>query len=157
MRSWAFSGYALGISFTAALLCACGRSSMPISPTDSASGDAGARTHSMTFDYTGSEQTFIVPARVKQLTVSARGSAWLESAAAPDDAAPVELFALPAAGELCGLDDEVFVAEPAEVPCAVEAEAGEEVLCVLGDGVEPDADSRRRDWASEVETASWAF
>lgn len=73
MRAFEFSRCALSISLAAALLAACGGSSIPIRATDSASSDATPLTHSKTFDYTGAKQTFIVPAGVRRLTVSAHG------------------------------------------------------------------------------------
>ncbi|HLY03727.1 MAG TPA: glycine-rich protein [Candidatus Cybelea sp.] len=59
------------ISIAATLLSGCGRSTMPvIAPGGATSATAG---HHQVFDYTGSEQAFIVPAGVHRLTVIARG------------------------------------------------------------------------------------
>lgn len=62
----------LSITVAAALLSACGGSSVPIAAHDTNSA-ASFLTQHQTFDYTGNEQTFIVPAGVRRLTVSARG------------------------------------------------------------------------------------
>jgi hypothetical protein len=72
MKSWNPIGYALTSGVAAALLCACAGSSMPRA-ADSAISDPRAVEHSKTFDYTGKEQTFIVPASVTRLTISAHG------------------------------------------------------------------------------------
>lgn len=78
MKSLRFGGCALSAGIAAILLAGCGESSMPIRVTDSATTDAGALKNSKlknskTFGYTGKEQTFIVPAGVRQLSVIARG------------------------------------------------------------------------------------
>ena len=71
MRAFELSS-ALTISVAGALLSACGGgSSVPI-VTDNAIG-ASALKHHQTFSYTGSKQTFIVPAGVTRLTLVARG------------------------------------------------------------------------------------
>lgn len=58
----------------AALLSACG-GSQPFPVTASGAGFVGSalKTHSRTFNYTGAEQTFKVPRRVKSITVDAYG------------------------------------------------------------------------------------
>ncbi len=74
MRAFKFRHYALGISATASLLSACGGgSSVPIADSTVA-GVSGLKNH-QTFSYTGSEQTFIVPAGVRRLAVVAHGGA----------------------------------------------------------------------------------
>lgn len=65
---------ALSISVAAALLSGCGGTSVPTA-TDNTIAGASARKHSQTFGYTGAKQTFIVPAGVRQLTISAHGGA----------------------------------------------------------------------------------
>jgi hypothetical protein len=60
------------MSVVAALLSACGGSSIPRA-SDNTASDAAAPKNSKTFHYTGSEQTFKVPAGVKQLAVVALG------------------------------------------------------------------------------------
>jgi Glycine rich protein len=73
VRAFEFGRRVLCISVAAALLSACGGgSSIPIS-TDSVAKGAGAPKGSKTFNYTGKEQTFKVPAGVTQLTVVAHG------------------------------------------------------------------------------------
>lgn len=74
MRTLALSGYALSISLAAALLCACGGgSSVPVAIGNTVNGTSELKHH-QTFAYTSKKQTFIVPARVTQLTVVARGA-----------------------------------------------------------------------------------
>lgn len=73
MRAFEFSRSALIICATAASLSACGGgSSVPIATDHTLNGASGSQNH-QTFAYTGSEQTFIVPAGVKRLTIVARG------------------------------------------------------------------------------------
>ncbi|MGA8327563.1 MAG: hypothetical protein WB757_15920 [Candidatus Cybelea sp.] len=73
MRAFGFSYTALNISLLAALLSACGaRSSVPVAAGNAFAGATGAKHHQK-FSYTGSKQTFIVPAGVTRLTVIARG------------------------------------------------------------------------------------
>lgn len=71
MRAFEFGNRVLSIT-VAALLCACGASAIPTA-INNASSDVAALKGSKTFHYTGEEQTFTVPAGVKQLTVVARG------------------------------------------------------------------------------------
>jgi hypothetical protein len=73
MRVLEFSRCAFSISLAAALLCACGGSSLPIRASDSLTGNAGA-SGNKTFKYTGKKQEFVVPSGVTQLTVVARGA-----------------------------------------------------------------------------------
>ena len=65
----------LGLIIVAAamLLSGCGGSAVPLNANDDPAKNPGALDGNQTFDYTGKEQTFVVPAGVKQLTVSARG------------------------------------------------------------------------------------
>jgi hypothetical protein len=72
MRAFEFSRFALGISVAAALLSACGGSSIPRA-SDSVPTDASAPKNNKTFKYTGKSQTFKVPKGVTQLKVIARG------------------------------------------------------------------------------------
>ncbi len=73
MRAFEFSRCALSISLATALLSACGESSMPIRAGNS-TNDGGSRLkNNKAFEYTGKKQTFIVPAGVTRLTVSAHG------------------------------------------------------------------------------------
>jgi hypothetical protein len=75
MRAFEFSRSALGIGVAAALLSACGGgSSVPIATNSTITDASGPKNHQK-FSYTGNEQTFIVPAGVKRLTVIARGGA----------------------------------------------------------------------------------
>jgi hypothetical protein len=92
MRTFEVSRRALSISVAAALLSACGGSSVPIA-TDYAIGAGGLKYH-QTFSYTGSEQTFIVPAGVTQLTVVALGA----KAAAGRSTGPAMIPEAPLAG-----------------------------------------------------------
>jgi len=55
------------------LLSGCGGSTVPLRANYDMATDSGAPHHTRTFDYTGKEQIFAVPAGVRQLTVSARG------------------------------------------------------------------------------------
>ena len=73
MRAFEFGRCALSISLATALLSACGESSMPIRAGNS-TNDGGSRLkNNKAFEYTGKKQTFIVPAGVTRLTVSAHG------------------------------------------------------------------------------------
>ncbi len=73
MRAFKFYRYALGIGAAASLLSACGGGpSVPISTGSTVAGEGGLKNH-QTFSYTGNEQTFIVPAGVRRLTVVAHG------------------------------------------------------------------------------------
>jgi len=65
----------LGLIVVAAtmLLTGCGGSAVPLRADDYPATKSGAVKGNQTFDYTGKEQTFVVPAGVKQLTVSVRG------------------------------------------------------------------------------------
>lgn len=74
MRTFTFSRFALIIGVAGALLSACGGgSSVPASADNRFSGATGPKHH-QTFTYTGTKQTFIVPAGVTRLTVVARGA-----------------------------------------------------------------------------------
>jgi hypothetical protein len=83
MRALEFSRYVLSVSFTGALLSACGtlrqaQDYTPIGANSNATyrnvtSNAGLLKNSKTFDYTGKKQTFVVPAGVTKLTVIARG------------------------------------------------------------------------------------
>lgn len=64
---------ALTVGAAMAFLAGCSASSIPLHSTDTAAGATGASRKSAIFDYTGAEQTFIVPAGVTRLTVSAHG------------------------------------------------------------------------------------
>src|SRR5580698_7004806 len=72
MRAFEFSRSALSVGMATTLLTACGGSST-LPTTGNAATNASPTNHHQTFDYTGAEQTFIVPAGVKRLTVVARG------------------------------------------------------------------------------------
>lgn len=76
MRAFQFSRCALSISLAAALLAACGapRQAQGDIPAIGATNGAGPLAHNKAFEYTGKEQTFVVPSGVKQLTVAARGA-----------------------------------------------------------------------------------
>ncbi len=73
MRTFALCRCVLSINLAGAMLVGCDGSSMPTGKN--ASSITNDATHKRTFYYTGYEQTFIVPAGVKQLTVIARGGA----------------------------------------------------------------------------------
>ena len=76
MKSLDFGRFALSVGAAVALLAGCGGSQPPIR---GAPGVANVRAdlhkHHQTFNYTGSEQTFIVPAGVTSIAVVARGGA----------------------------------------------------------------------------------
>jgi hypothetical protein len=55
------------------LLSGCDGSTVPLRANNNRATNSGPLDGNQTFDYTGKEQTFAVPAGVKQLTVSARG------------------------------------------------------------------------------------
>lgn len=68
--------YALSISATIALLTACGGSQSAMNgAVPAARGVPNTASGSKTFQYTGAEQSFKVPAGVKSITVVARGAA----------------------------------------------------------------------------------
>jgi hypothetical protein len=72
MRAFEFSRCVLGIGVIAALLCGCGGSSSVPMAIDSNSGSRELKQREK-FSYTGAEQTFIVPAGIRRLSVIARG------------------------------------------------------------------------------------
>jgi hypothetical protein len=72
MRAFEFGRWALSVCAAAALLSACGGSSIP-QANDNTPSDVAATKNSTTFKYTGGEQTFRVPKGVSQLTVVAHG------------------------------------------------------------------------------------
>ncbi len=72
MNSRSVCRYALCICTAAAMLAGCGGSQPPIGTPGAA--DARSEKHSQTFSFTGSEQTFKVPAGVTHLTITARGA-----------------------------------------------------------------------------------
>jgi hypothetical protein len=73
MRAFKFRRYVLYITAAAPLLSACGcGSAVPIATDSTVAGATGFKNH-QTFSYTGNEQTFIVPAGVRRLTVVAHG------------------------------------------------------------------------------------
>jgi hypothetical protein len=73
MRDFELSRAALSITLAGALLSACGGgSSVPVVAGNTFSGATGSKHH-QTFAYTGTKQTFIVPAGITRLTVIARG------------------------------------------------------------------------------------
>lgn len=86
MRAFEFFRCAMSIS-VAALLCACSGSSLPRT-VGNAVGNVGAVKNKKTFDYTGKEQTFVVPAGVKRLTVVAHGGEGAGFDAYPSTANP---------------------------------------------------------------------
>lgn len=88
MRAFEFSRCALSTSVAAALLAACGGSAVPLRTAGSATDNASPLTRSKTFEYTGKEQTFVVPAGATRLTVSARGGEGAGGAAPPSEAYP---------------------------------------------------------------------
>jgi len=71
MQSLARFGFTIG---AAALLTACGGAQPPIGATTMRSDTADALPYHKTFHYTGSSQSFIVPAHVTQIDVDARGA-----------------------------------------------------------------------------------
>jgi hypothetical protein len=73
MRAFEFSRSALSVGMATTLLTACGGSSTLPTTGNAATNASPPTNHHQTFDYTGAEQTFIVPAGVKRLTVVARG------------------------------------------------------------------------------------
>lgn len=73
MSDFELTRAALSISLAGALLSACGGgSSVPVAADTPIDGTSGAKHH-QTFAYTGTKQTFIVPAGVTRLIVVARG------------------------------------------------------------------------------------
>jgi hypothetical protein len=73
MPAFKFSRCVLSMCVIAALLSACGGGSSIPRAISGVTSDVGAQKNSKTFRYTGKQQTFIVPAGVKQLTVVAHG------------------------------------------------------------------------------------
>ncbi|MGB6517772.1 MAG: hypothetical protein WBE79_04615 [Candidatus Cybelea sp.] len=69
------SGRLVLIVGAAALLSACGGSSVPVGGPSSAAAVDRAAMGAKTFRYTGREQTFLVPNGVRQISVVARGAA----------------------------------------------------------------------------------
>ena len=67
-----FARYAICTGSTAALLAGCGGGGQHAMP--SAAAPAKALTQGVTFSYTGTEQSFVVPRGVTQITVVARGA-----------------------------------------------------------------------------------
>jgi|SRR5579862_3482815 len=65
---------ALSISLAAALLAACGGSSVPVGGMNDANGPANSSSGKKTFRYTGKKQSFVVPVGVTQLAVDVRGA-----------------------------------------------------------------------------------
>jgi hypothetical protein len=74
MRTFELKRGVLSFGLAAAFLSACGGSSVP-SATDNPIPDARALKHHQTFAYTGTKQTFVVPAGVTRLAVTAHGAA----------------------------------------------------------------------------------
>jgi hypothetical protein len=72
MKTFAVNRCALSLGAAAALLAGCNVSQPLIGAPNVISA---AQLHHQTFDYTGKEQTFKVPAGVKLITVDARGAA----------------------------------------------------------------------------------
>ncbi len=73
MRAVRLRRAALSISLAEALLSACGGGSpVPIATSNALITPSGLKHH-QTFSYTGTKQTFVVPAGVTRLTVIARG------------------------------------------------------------------------------------
>lgn len=69
------SRFALSLGVAAALLAACGGSQPPIGAPDATTVSGDSLPYHHTFNYTGSEQSFKVPAGVRSITVVARGAA----------------------------------------------------------------------------------
>jgi len=69
-----FNRYAFSISVAAALLAGCGGSQPMIGAPGAASAVQQAHSHRLTFNYTGSKQTFKVPTGVTLIKVAARGA-----------------------------------------------------------------------------------
>ncbi len=78
MKSLGLSRYALTLGAAAALL-GCGGSQPPIGARDMRATMQG-RSHHRTFKYTGSEQSFKVPAGVTSVTITANGAAGAQGA-----------------------------------------------------------------------------
>jgi hypothetical protein len=72
MRDFELGRATLSISLAGALLSACGGSSVLVASDNMVGGATGPKHH-QTFVYSGTKQTFIVPAGVTRLTVVARG------------------------------------------------------------------------------------
>jgi Glycine rich protein len=79
MAYWNLSRCGLSISIAAALLAGCSGSQLPVR-ANGTSATMQAQSHHRTFQYTGAEQSFKVPAGVTSLDVDARGAAGAESA-----------------------------------------------------------------------------
>jgi Glycine rich protein len=75
LKSLEFGRNAFSISVAATMLAGCGGSQPPIGTPGVANVRADSHKHHQTFNYTGSEQTFIVPAGVTSITADARGGA----------------------------------------------------------------------------------
>ena len=73
MNTLRLSGRALGLCAAAMLLAACGGSQQ--APISAMPLTVPLHRHSMTFNYTGAQQNFIVPNNVTQVTVLASGAA----------------------------------------------------------------------------------
>lgn len=73
-----FSRYALSLYAVVMMLAGCGESqhigSPAVSQLSSMTMHATPQTSQETFHYTGAAQTFVVPARVTELTVTATGA-----------------------------------------------------------------------------------
>jgi hypothetical protein len=69
-----FARYALSVCVAAAMLAGCGGAQLPVGAYGT-SGTAQAVSKESTFKYTGSKQSFKVPAGVTQITVDASGAA----------------------------------------------------------------------------------
>jgi hypothetical protein len=76
MRRWNVSRGALSACVAAALLAGCGASQPPVGAPASSGYESLAKSpaHSKTFVFTGEAQSFTVPARVRSITVVARGA-----------------------------------------------------------------------------------
>jgi hypothetical protein len=75
MTTAAFRRYNIGLCAATAMLVGCGGSRVASPLVPGADGAPSAASGSKTFHYTGAEQTFKVPAGVKQIIVVARGGA----------------------------------------------------------------------------------
>jgi hypothetical protein len=75
MKTLQYLGCALIAGSTAALLCACGGSSPPVTTLGGVNNAVKPQAGSKTFTYTGHEQKFVVPSGVTKVTVVALGAA----------------------------------------------------------------------------------
>jgi hypothetical protein len=73
MKNFYLGRYTISNCVATAMLAACAGTQPPIGVPQNYAINSTEATHHKTFDYTGTEQKFVVPAAVTRLTVVARG------------------------------------------------------------------------------------